>query len=134
MIKLFKNKKDAETYNDLNAKDAKELSNKKGLIFDEIHQIDREILIKEREISSLKIRKSQKEEVLHNLKLLDEISVDDQFIEMIYFIKKAAKQGISAWYYDDLLHDINRQKLEKLGYTINVTKGDNNKIIYAICW
>ncbi|MCK9416740.1 hypothetical protein M0Q97_08805 [Candidatus Dojkabacteria bacterium] len=120
--------------NDLNAKVAKELSIKKGSIFDRIHQIDQEILIKERELNSLKFEKKQKEKELNDLRLLDEISVDDQFNELIYFIKKLAKQGMSMWCYSELLYDINKQKLEKLGYRIKEVKTDDYKKLYAIYW
>jgi len=85
-------------------------------------------------LNSLKFEKKQKEKELNDLRLLDEISVDDQFNELIYFIKKLAKQGMSMWCYSELLYDINKQKLEKLGYRIKEVKTDDYKKLYAIYW
>lgn len=130
------------SYSDINSKDAKKISILPRLINDKKLEFEKKILDKKHKILNLKAEKGKKEEEYQKLykksKYLNKISIPDQYIEVNYFIKKFAKQGFESFYYENL-YDINKQKLEKLGYIVEKMEfkyynPNDDKDLYSIKW
>ena len=105
-------------YDFMDAESAREITKEKSDILDSIHEINNKISIKNREISSLEFDRKKLNDEYRKLVRLDNISVSDQFKDIIDNIKRTAKKGINTYYYEGLLHNENKLKLINLGYEV----------------